>query len=127
MITLGLARWSVVIVALLQGCAGTPSPQPNSAPPAETTQTVVKEPVTTPPSSPMEAPATSDETPAPKPTPMLSVAQAQTKLNALGYKVGAADGKIGAKTRAALKSFQRKHGIAVTGELDAATSEKLSE
>jgi peptidoglycan hydrolase-like protein with peptidoglycan-binding domain len=59
--------------------------------------------------------------------PMLSVAQAQIKLNALGFKVGAADGKIGAKTRAALKSFQRKHGIAVSGELDATTSEKLSE
>jgi peptidoglycan hydrolase-like protein with peptidoglycan-binding domain len=38
-----------------------------------------------------------------------------------GYQVGPADGALGAKTIAALKSFQATHGLPVSGALDQAT------
>lgn len=51
----------------------------------------------------------------------MTVADAQAKLNALGYPCGKADGIMGRKTRAQLKRFQKAKGIAATGKLDDAT------
>jgi photosystem II stability/assembly factor-like uncharacterized protein len=45
----------------------------------------------------------------------------QEALNKAGYGVGAADGKLGAKTLAAIKKFQADKGLPVTGKLDKAT------
>lgn len=45
----------------------------------------------------------------------------QVRLAKAGYDPGAADGAFGPKTGAALKSFQRKHGLAVTGLPDQLT------
>jgi hypothetical protein len=56
----------------------------------------------------------------------MSVAEAQSRLNSLGYPVGAADGVMGPRTRAQLKSFQKAHGLPETGELDTATITALS-
>lgn len=54
---------------------------------------------------------------------------AQVQLMALGYNVGSAgaDGKLGANTAAALKSFQQKEGLQATGTLDDATKKRLYE
>jgi hypothetical protein len=60
------------------------------------------------------------------PVPQMTVGQAQQRLNALGYPVGTADGMIGPRTRAQLTKFQKDQGIPQTGELDAATIQKLS-
>ncbi len=56
----------------------------------------------------------------------MTIAQAQAKLNAIGYPCGRPDGKAGAKTIAALKNFQRDSALPETGQLDAATVEMLS-
>lgn len=45
----------------------------------------------------------------------------QTKLINWGYLSGSADGVYGAKTFAAVQLFQRRNGLAVTGNVDAAT------
>lgn len=45
----------------------------------------------------------------------------QQLLQSLGYKPGPADGMMGARTRAALKKFQKDEGLPETGELDPAT------
>jgi len=49
------------------------------------------------------------------------IKQAQHVLLQRGYQPGVADGVWGKNTRAALKQFQRDHGLAVSGELDAPT------
>lgn len=50
---------------------------------------------------------------------------AQQALKDKGFDVGKPTGEMTPKTRAALSSFQRISGLAVTGELDAATTAKL--
>lgn len=45
------------------------------------------------------------------------IAQAQTLLRTLGFDPGPADGKIGPKTREAIKAFQRDAGLPVTGRV----------
>jgi hypothetical protein len=54
-----------------------------------------------------------------------SIAQAQAKLNEIGYPCGRPDGKMGAKTVAAIKNFQRDSALPETGQLDGPTVEML--
>ena len=53
------------------------------------------------------------------------VAGAQERLNLLNYFAGRVDGDMGARTRAALKSFQNIHRLDETGKLDDATLRSL--
>jgi uncharacterized membrane protein len=53
------------------------------------------------------------------------VLQVQKKLNELGYNPGPIDGILGGATRAALKSFQKKNNLRVTGKINPETSKKL--
>lgn len=80
--------------------------------------------------SPVAAPA-NDDAPVPDhwpdeapPAPEF-LQRVQDLLNRLGYRVGAADGKPGPLTRAALLTFQDVNGLPVTGEADGATLAKL--
>jgi hypothetical protein len=57
---------------------------------------------------------------------VMSVREAQNRLNQLGYNVGAADGAMGGKTSAALRAFQAERGIPQTGRVDATTSAELA-
>lgn len=50
------------------------------------------------------------------------IADAQTLLNSMGYQAGPPDGVLGPRTRDAIRTFQRKHGVAATG---AVTTELL--
>jgi lipoprotein-anchoring transpeptidase ErfK/SrfK len=59
------------------------------------------------------------------PRPVQNVFEAQLALARLGISSGSLDGRIGAQTRAALRTFQQKEHLAATGELDAATKERL--
>ena len=43
------------------------------------------------------------------------VTRAQSLLNKLGYDIGVPDGLMGAQTRDAIKSFERKNGLEETG------------
>jgi peptidoglycan hydrolase-like protein with peptidoglycan-binding domain len=49
----------------------------------------------------------------------------QEALKAKGNDPGPIDGRMGPKTRAALKSFQEANGLKGTGQLDNQTAEKL--
>ena len=51
--------------------------------------------------------------------------QAQSKLASLGFHPGSADGFLGPRTITAIKEFQTKSGLPVTGGLDSATLAKL--
>jgi hypothetical protein len=53
------------------------------------------------------------------------IARAQSRLNALGFPAGSADGIAGGRTRQAIRQFQQAKGLPATGELDAATLSAL--
>ena len=54
------------------------------------------------------------------------ILDAQKKLNANGYDVGTPDGKLGPRSRAALRKYQQDNNIAVTGKLDESTRTHLN-
>lgn len=49
----------------------------------------------------------------------------QARLLNLNFDCGPLDGVVGTRTRAALRGFQKRHGLTVNGNLDAATRDKL--
>ncbi len=51
----------------------------------------------------------------------------QARLNNLGFRCGQVDGIRGPQTEAALKEFQARAGLKITGEPDAATVSKLEQ
>ena len=60
-------------------------------------------------------PSTASSTPVASPSDLLMAVQIQ--LTELGYDPGPADGVVDRKTRAAIKAFQRRSGLQVTGEV----------
>ena len=60
------------------------------------------------------------------PTPSMSIADAQAKLNSLGFNVGQPDGAMGQHTHTQLRAFQRSRGLPQTGALDSATINALN-
>jgi peptidoglycan hydrolase-like protein with peptidoglycan-binding domain len=50
-----------------------------------------------------------------------TIKQAQEKLSSQGHDAGPADGKLGAKTQAAVKEFQQSKGLQASGQLDQPT------
>ena len=65
-------------------------------------------------------PARADDQPRP-------TMQLQVVLDRLGFTPGVVDGKQGLSTRNAISGFQQSRGLAVTGELDAATQQALAQ
>ena len=59
--------------------------------------------------------------------PLDLISGVQQRLNNLGYQCGGEMGKMGPKTKEALKKFQADKKLNVTGEPDAATKAKLDE
>ena len=55
----------------------------------------------------------------------LKIAEAQAALLQLGYKVGKVDGKLGSKTRAAIKAFQKEQHLSVNGKITPKLQEQL--
>jgi N-acetylmuramoyl-L-alanine amidase len=53
------------------------------------------------------------------------VQELQSKLAQLGYSVGTVDGKFGSKTEAAIRSFQKDHGLKVDGLAGTQTIKEL--
>ena len=56
----------------------------------------------------------------------MDVYAAQRQLKARGYYAGAIDGALGPNTQAALRGYQRDHGLRMTGRLDSPTVRSLS-
>ena len=50
----------------------------------------------------------------------------QEKLNSLGYNTGKADGILGSKTEAAIKEYQKDHGLTVDGKVGNQTMTSLN-
>jgi peptidoglycan hydrolase-like protein with peptidoglycan-binding domain len=69
------------------------------------------------------------QTPAPADAPAgaKGVRQAQEALRAQGHDPGRIDGVMGPQTSAALKAYQKQHGLTTTGRLDDATLAKLGQ
>lgn len=55
-----------------------------------------------------------------------AIEEMQTKLIALGYLEGQADGHYGNMTAQGVKSFQQENGLEETGEMDPETMEKIN-
>jgi peptidoglycan hydrolase-like protein with peptidoglycan-binding domain len=55
------------------------------------------------------------------------VERAQKALKQAGHDPGPADGVLGVQTSAALRAYQKAHGLEPTGRLDAATAARLRE
>jgi peptidoglycan hydrolase-like protein with peptidoglycan-binding domain len=55
------------------------------------------------------------------------VREAQEQLDTLGYPVGGIDGRIGDRTRTAIRNFQRDKGLNATGQLDHDTFDALAD
>ncbi len=62
-----------------------------------------------------------------RPKPVPAVAEAQRRLNLLGYDAGPPDGLAGPRTRAALRTFQRDQGLEANGRLNSKTRTMLTE
>lgn len=72
-------------------------------------------------------PSLSGMTTHPSPETLATVRAVQLVLGTLGYKIGVIDGIAGPATRSALKTFQFSNELSVTGDLDEATAQKLTE
>ena len=59
--------------------------------------------------------------------PITELVGVQKRLSNLGYDCGEADGTLNSTTRRALETFQYRFELAVTGEADEATVQKLEE
>ena len=55
----------------------------------------------------------------------LQIAEVQAALQKLGYKVGKVDGKLGSKTKAAIKAFQKTQHLGVNGKITPKLLEQL--
>ena len=98
-----------------------PQPKPTPAkvrPPAPTPVVPV------PPPRPIEKPSP-EPLPGVFPRPVQNVFEAQLALARQGISSGSLDGVIGPQSRSALRVFQHKTGLPVTGALDPATKERL--
>lgn len=55
-----------------------------------------------------------------------AVLRTEKQLKKLGYKVGSVDGRFTAQTRKAVKAFQKRHKLEVSGNVGGGTSAKLA-
>jgi peptidoglycan hydrolase-like protein with peptidoglycan-binding domain len=71
------------------------------------------------------SPSASPSMAGPGPRPANDVSAAQQRLKDGGYYPGPVDGVVGPSTDAALRAYQRDHGLKITGQLDPPTVRML--
>ena len=118
---------AAALAVLLAACQSIEPPRPETdpsqPPPA---------PITPPASSlPPQGQVVTAPLPGRPPAPVIAPAriglrEAQSLLAGMGYDPGAADGVAGRRTTAALRAFQRDHGLPTSGRLDDATRQALA-
>lgn len=116
LVVLGVSAW----VIYLRHPSG---PVPNeSAPPAPTVSTTnpSRVPLRT---TTVSSPGVSSNTTAP--ARATAILEAQVALDRIGISPGSIDGVPGSQTRAALRAFQMREGLTLTGELDTNTRARL--
>jgi N-acetylmuramoyl-L-alanine amidase len=59
--------------------------------------------------------------------PIDALSGVQGRLNNLGFWCGEPDGTMNSRTQAAIQSFQKKHGLEISGQVDQATRDKLKQ
>ena len=94
-------------------------------PPAVTPPRPPQPPALPPVRPPPLAPAPPPPVPPAGPLTFRRIIALQTLLDRQNFSCNCADGRIGSRTRAALRAWQEAHGVPVTGEADAATLAKL--
>ncbi|MEK6710670.1 MAG: peptidoglycan-binding domain-containing protein [Nitrospinota bacterium] len=107
-------RMSLIVTLAFAAALAAPAwaqEQPKPAPPAAAEK----------PAPAKKAPAKAAEKKAGAP----EVMALQAALKKAGEDPGPADGKMGRKTRAALRTFQKKNGLKVSGQADKLTMAKL--
>jgi hypothetical protein len=116
----------ILIGTALHGCQAA-GPDDRSKPPetpAPAQKPIAMQPAEpAPPAEPPPAAA-----PAAQPAqaaPAVDLKTAQGLLNKRGYKAGTPDGKMGPRTRQALRRFQTHQRLPVTGTLDRETMDRL--
>lgn len=67
------------------------------------------------------------ERPAEQPRRPMTTRDVQKALRNVGANPGPIDGKMGRRTRAALRAYQRRNGLAVSGRADRQTRHSLSD
>ncbi|HSK21542.1 MAG TPA: L,D-transpeptidase family protein, partial [Egicoccus sp.] len=105
-----------------------PDPPPPAVTPTRPAEEVPADdvpPVETPPAEEPVAEEPVAEEPAEDDEPALSVHAVQEHLRAYGFLVGAADGRAGQQTTAAIMAYQRVNGLAVDGVVGPATTAAL--
>lgn len=124
-----LKQWrnmSVIIGVGRPVFPGEAKPALVAAPVAVTAPAPVVAPVAPVVEAPQPTPVAAPAAPAPVAKPTLKVGSKGNTVKSVQKKLGVtADGAFGPKTEAALKAYQTKHGIPVTGVVDAATWAKL--
>lgn len=140
----GMLAWTVSRVS---STVPTPSGPPPAAAPAEeppaeapeaedpeTEDPEIEEPETEEPETeaPVEEPVVEEpvvesepEAPVEDPEPTLTVRQVQDRLRGYGFLIGAADGRAGQQTTAAVMAYQRVNGLAIDGVVGPATTAAL--
>ena len=118
---------AAALAVLLAACQSIEPPRPETdpsqPPPA---------PITPPASSlPPQGQVVTAPLPGRPPAPVIAPAriglrEAQSLLAGMGYDPGPADGVAGRRTTAALRAFQRDHGLPTSGRLDDATRQALA-
>jgi lipoprotein-anchoring transpeptidase ErfK/SrfK len=115
--------------APIQKTIPTPPTLPGLTQPKPTLPEVPPQPpppvVRVPPERPIVTPSPELPPPAGFPRPVQNLFEAQLALARQGISSGSLDGLLGSQTRAALRAFQQKERLPVTGALDSATKERL--
>jgi lipoprotein-anchoring transpeptidase ErfK/SrfK len=101
-----------------------PPPLPSPAPPPANVQRPAA--VVSPPPPPPPTNAAPGASSAAVPRAVRNVFEAQLALERQGLSSGSIDGRLGPQTRAAIRAFQQRQKLPLTGELDAETKQRLT-
>ena len=119
---------AAALAVLLAACQSIEPPRPETDPSQPPPAPITPPASSLPPQGQVvTAPLPGQPPPAPVIAPArIGLREAQRLLAGMGYDPGPADGVAGRRTTAALRAFQRDHGLPTSGRLDDATRQALA-